>query len=53
MSSTNRQTATDQLAEEIYQYLNEYYGYDVDIDELSNLINSNMGEILEQLNERE
>jgi hypothetical protein len=53
MSNTNRQSATSQMSEEIYQYLSEYYGVDIDIDELSNVIDANMGVVLEQLNERE
>jgi len=31
-----------QLAQEIYLYLNETYGYDVDIDDLKNIIESNI-----------
>jgi len=51
MSSTERQDVTSQLSEEIYQYVSEFYQCDIDIEDLNNIIDANIGSVLEQLNE--
>ena len=53
MSNSERQEASNQMAEEIYQYLNEFYGVDIDIDDLKNIIDASIGSSLERLNEIE